>query len=174
MRRELYYLSLQIFVEMRHNRGEYTFLTKTTKMNMICVWSLRSSSRHMYNSSKCNWTVKCFHKTQYIGRYGLLLLLLSCFSRVWLCATPQMAAHLAPPSLGFSRQEHEWVAISFSNEWKWKVKVKTLSRIWLLATPGTAAYQASPSMGFSRQEYWSGLPSPSPRHGLVSEKMDFR
>ena len=36
----------------------------------------------------------------------LLLLLLSRFSRVRLCATPQMAAHQAPPSLGFSRQEH--------------------------------------------------------------------
>ena len=48
----------------------------------------------------------------------------------------------------------EWVAISFSNAWKWKVKVKSLSHVWLLATPWTAAYQAPPSMGFSRQEYW--------------------
>ena len=52
----------------------------------------------------------------------------------------------------------EWVAISFSNAWKWKVKVKSLSCIQLLATPWSAAYQAPPSMGFSRQEYWSGLP----------------
>ena len=56
----------------------------------------------------------------------------------------------------------EWVAISFSNAWKWKVKVKSLSRIRLLATPWTAAHQAPPSMGFSRQEYWSGVPVPSP------------
>ena len=56
----------------------------------------------------------------------------------------------------------EWVAISFSNAWKWKVKVKSLSHAWLLATPWTAAYQAPPSMGFSRQEYWSGVPLPSP------------
>ena len=58
----------------------------------------------------------------------------------------------------------EWVVISFSNAWKWKVKVKSLSRVQLLATPRTAAYQAPPSMGFSRQEYWSGVPllSPSP------------
>ena len=56
----------------------------------------------------------------------------------------------------------EWVAISFSNAWKWKVKVKSLSRVRLLATPWTAAYQAPPSMGFSRQEYWSGVPLPSP------------
>ena len=54
----------------------------------------------------------------------------------------------------------EWVAISFSNAWKWKVKVKSLSRVWLLATPWTAAHQAPPPMGFSRQEYWSGVPLP--------------
>ena len=88
----------------------------------------------------------------------LLLLLLSRFSCVRLCATPQTAAHQAPLSLGFSRQEHWRVAISFSNAWKWKVKVKSLSRVRLLATPWTAAYQASESMGFSRQEYWSGGP----------------
>ena len=57
----------------------------------------------------------------------------------------------------------EWVAISFSNAWKWKVKVKSLSRVWLLVTPWTAAYQAPLSMGFSRQECWSGVPSPSPQ-----------
>ena len=57
----------------------------------------------------------------------------------------------------------EWVAISFSNAWKWKVKVKLLSRVPLFATPWTAAHQAPPSMGFSRQEYWSGVPLPSPR-----------
>ena len=56
----------------------------------------------------------------------------------------------------------EWVAISFSNAWKWKVKVKPLSCVWLLATPWTSAYQAPPSMGSSRQEYWSGVPLPSP------------
>ena len=51
----------------------------------------------------------------------------------------------------------EWAAISFSNAWKWKVKVKSLGRVRLLAIPWTAAYQAPPSVGFSRQEYWSGL-----------------
>ena len=56
----------------------------------------------------------------------------------------------------------EWVAVSFSNAWKWKVKVKSLSRVQLLATPWTAAHQASPFMGFSRQECWSGVPLPSP------------
>ena len=56
----------------------------------------------------------------------------------------------------------EWVAISFSNAWKWKVKVKLLSRVRPSATPWTAAYQASLPTGFSRQEYWSGVPLPSP------------
>ena len=60
-----------------------------------------------------------------------------------------------------------WVAISFSNAWKWKVKVKLLSRVWLLATPWTVAHQAPPSMGFSRQECWSGVPLPSPWKSLV-------
>jgi len=64
----------------------------------------------------------------------------------------------------------EWVAISFSNAWKW-VKVKSFSRVRLLATPWAEAYQAPQSMGFSRQEYWSGLPLPSPlksKHHLIS------
>ena len=58
----------------------------------------------------------------------LLLLLLSRFSRVWLCATPSTAAHQAPPSLGFSRQEH-WSGLPFpspmheSEKWKWSRSV---------------------------------------------------
>ena len=63
-----------------------------------------------------------------------------------------------------------WVAISFSNAWKWKEKVKSLSRVRLLAAPWTAAYQAPPSMGFSRQEYWSGVPLPSPINVTVDLK----
>ena len=55
----------------------------------------------------------------------------------------------------------EWVAISFSSAWKWKVKVKSLSHVRLLVTPWTTAQQAPPSMGFSRQEYWSGVSLPS-------------
>ena len=92
----------------------------------------------------------------------LLLLLLSRFSRVRLCATPWTAAHQAPPFLGFSRQEH-WngLPFSFSSAWKWKVKVKSLSRVQIFTIPWTAAHQAPPSMGFSRQEYWSGVPLPS-------------
>ena len=88
----------------------------------------------------------------------MLLLLLSRFSRVRLCVTPQTAAHQAPPSLGFSRQEH-WSGLPFpspmhgSEKWKWSCLV-----VSDLATPWTTAYQSPPSMGFSRQEYWSGVP----------------
>ena len=66
----------------------------------------------------------------------------------------------------------EWVAIAFSNAWKWKMKVKSLSRVRLLATPWTTAYQAPLSMGFSRQEYWSGLPSPSPNKNATRKKKE--
>ena len=93
----------------------------------------------------------------------MLLLLLSRFSCVRLWATPQMAAHQAPPSLGFFRQEH-WSGLPFpspmheSEKWKGSRSVS----VWLFVTPWTTAYQAPPSMGFSRQECWSGLPLPSP------------
>ena len=88
-----------------------------------------------------------------------------------------MAAHQAPPSLGFSRQEH-WSGLPFPSpmhesekwKWKWTVKVKSISRVRLLVTPWTTAYQAPPSMGFSRQEYWSGVPLPSPYEPLEKTK----
>ena len=114
-------------------------------------------------------------------------LLLSCFSRVRFFATPWTAAYQAPAAAAAKSLQScptlcdpidgsppgspvpgilqartlEWVAISFSDTWKWKVKVKSLSRVWLFVAPWTAAYQTPPSMGFSRQEYWSGVPLPS-------------
>ena len=93
-------------------------------------------------------------------------MLLSHFSRVRLCATPQTAAHQAPPSLGFSRQEH-WSGLHFLLQC---MKVKSESEVAqsrpTLATPWTAAYQAPPSMGFSRQKYWSRVPLPSLKETL--------
>ena len=67
----------------------------------------------------------------------------------------------------------EWVAISFSNAWEWKLKVKSLSCVRLLETSWTAAYQAPPSMGFFRQEYWSGVPLPSLTSMLGKYKQAF-
>ena len=67
----------------------------------------------------------------------------------------------------------EWVAISFSSAWKWKVKVKPLSRVWFPATPWIAVYQAPPSMGFSRQEYWSGVLLPSLNSCFIPPQIHF-
>ena len=64
----------------------------------------------------------------------------------------------------------EWVAIAFSNAWKWKVKVKSLSRVRLPVTSWTAAHQAPLSVGFSRQEDWSGEPLPAPFVWLLDLK----
>ena len=92
------------------------------------------------------------------------LLLLSRFSRVWLC-DPRDGSPPGPAVPGILQARTlEWVAISSSNAWKWKVKVKSLSYVRLPATPWTAAHQASPSVGLSRQEHWSVsayLPFPS-------------
>ena len=91
----------------------------------------------------------------------LLLLLLSLHLCPTLC-DPIDGSPLGSSVAGILQARTlEWVAISFSSAWKWKVKVKSLSRAWLLVTPWTAAYQAPLSMGFSKQEYWSGLPLPS-------------
>ena len=87
----------------------------------------------------------------------LLLRLLSHFSHVQLCSTPETEAHQAPLSLGFSRQEY-WSGVPFPSP----MKVKLLSHVQLFATPWTVAYQSPPSMGFSRQEHWSRLPLSSP------------
>ena len=71
----------------------------------------------------------------------------------------------------FQARTLEWVAISFSNAWKWKGKVTSLlSRVRLPATPWTEAYQAPPSMGFYRHEYWSGVPLPSLDTALLYSK----
>ena len=96
----------------------------------------------------------------------LLLLLLSHFSRVRLCDPMDSSPPGSPVPGILQARTLEWVAISFSNAWKRKVIVKSLSRVRLLATPWTAAFQAPPSMGFSRQEYWSGVPLPSPLNHL--------
>ena len=110
----------------------------------------------------------------YVSRCMLLGWLLP-FLNIWVSAAAVAAAKLlqscptlcnpiddSPPGSPvpgiLQARTLEWVAISFSNAWKWKVKVKSLSWVRLLVTPWTAAYQAPPSMGFSRREYWSRVP----------------
>ena len=87
----------------------------------------------------------------------LLLLLLIRLSRVRLCATPQTAAHQAPPSLGFSRQEY-WNGLPFPSP-TGACMLSRFSHVRLYATLWTAAHQAPLAPGLSRQEYWSGLPT---------------
>ena len=96
----------------------------------------------------------------------LLLLLLSRFSHVQLCVTPEMAAHQAPPGSTIpgilQARALEWVAIA--------LLLSHFSRVQLCATPETAAHPAPPSLGFSRKEHWSGLPFPSPMHESEKQK----
>ena len=88
-------------------------------------WDVTSAPAHPCHKFWANWKSNGREFLEAITIQGrLLLLLLSHFSRVQLCATPQMAAHQAPPSLGFSRQEH-WSRLPFpssmheSKKWKW-------------------------------------------------------
>ena len=102
------------------------------------------------------------------GEISEVLLLLSTTTTTSLQSCPTLCNPIdgSPPGSPvpgiFQARTLEWVAISFSNAWKWEVKVKSLSHVWLLATPWTAAHWAPLSLGFSRQEYWSGVPLPSP------------
>ena len=101
----------------------------------------------------------CLLPTPFFSMCPLLPLLLSRFQSCLTLCDPRDSSPPGSPVPGILQARTlEWVAISFSNAWEWKVKVKSLSRVRLLATPWTAAYQAPPSMGFARQEYWSGVP----------------
>ena len=112
-------------------------------------------------------TVKILQKVDIFSKYAAAKSLQSCPT---LC-DPRDSSQPGSPIPGILQARVlEWVAISFSSAWKWKVKVKSFSRVWLLATPWTAAYQAPPSMGFSRQEYWSRVPSSSSSQSITPTK----
>ena len=117
-----------------------------------------------------NWSLVIF---EYLLTYALSLTLPAAAAAKSLQSCPTLCDPIdgSPPGSPvpgiLQARTLEWVAISFSNAWKWDVKVKLLSRVQLCATPWTAAYQAPPSMGFSRQEYWSGVPLPSPKEIIL-------
>ena len=130
---------------------------------------IRTVMHIFFSSCQILWpSINSVELEMLIGKKGMqgskllmLLLLLSHFSSVQLCdpidgSLPGSAIPGIPQA-----RTLEWVAISLSNACKWKVKVKSLSRVRLFAPPWAAAYQAPPSMGFSKQEFWSGLPLPS-------------
>ena len=137
--------------------------------------SLTSSSVHsskMTAGKASGWTtshhVHIPRKQQVSAAAAAAKLLQSCLA---LCDPRDCSPPGSPVPEILQARTLEWVAISFSNAWKWKVKVKSLSRVRLLATPWTAAYQAPPSMGFSREEYWSGVPLPSPSISRWGQKI---
>ena len=125
------------------------------------VWRVNLESNWLTSSSDCFIKKK---KQLENGEQTVLLLLLSRFSRVRLCVTPQMAAHKAFPVPGILQARTlEWVAISFSNVRKVKSEGEVAQSCLTPSDPWTAAYQAPPSMDFPGKEYWSGVPLPSPR-----------
>ena len=100
----------------------------------------------------------------------LCLLLLSRFSRVRLCATPLTTAHQAPPSLGFSRQEH-WSGLPFPSPVLERESESEVAQSCLtLCDPVDCSPPGSSVHGFSRQEYWSRVPLPSPHCVLGTVK----
>ena len=125
------------------------------------ILSIRIQEDNTRDTQRKIW--KVFNEQSFKSHeQSLLLLLLSHFSCVWLCDPIDGSPPGSPVPGILQARTLEWVAISFSSAWKWKLKVKLLSHVRLLASPWTAAHQAPPSMGFSRQEYWSGVPLPSP------------
>ena len=142
-----------------------------------CRWALsnppnrtKKQSQGTFYSLLLNWDTHFFPSIRYLTPgsqvFGLKLGCIALAKLLQSCPTLCDPIDGSPPGSPIpgilQARTLEWVAISFSNAWKWKVKVKSLSRVRLLATLWTAAYQAPPSMGFSRQEYWSGVPLPSP------------
>ena len=131
--------------------------TKTRWASIQHKASLRKQEDKWLSSSRWRVTVYCF----------AFIMILSYLSFKYATAAKSLQSWPTPcdPRDGSSPDSPvpgilqartlEWVAISFSNAWK--VKVKSLSRVRLFTTPWAAAYQAPPSMGFSRQEYWSGI-----------------
>ena len=107
-------------------------------------------SKQLKYSTVCACTLNCFAA-------AAAKLLQSCPT---LCDPIDSSPPGSPASGILQARTLEWLAMSFSNAWKGKVKVKLLSHVWLFATTWTAAYQAPSSMGFSRQEYWSAVPLP--------------
>ena len=138
---------------------------------MLAIWSLVPLPflKPAWTSGS-SWFTYCWSVAWRILSITLLACAAAAAKSLQSCLTlcdPIDSSPLCSPVPGILQARTlEWVAISFSNAWKWKVKVKSPSRVWLLVTPWTAAYQAPPSMEFSRQEYWSGVPLPSPSYML--------
>ena len=158
------------FLQFESEFGNKEFMTWATVSPWSCFcWLYRASpslaAKNIINliSVLTIWWCPCVESSLMLLEEGVwkLAAAKSCQSCLTLC-NPIDGSPTGPSVPGIPQAIIlEWVAISFSNAWKSKVKVKSLSHVWLLATLWTVAYQAPPSMGFSRQEYCSGLPLPS-------------
>ena len=148
-------------------------LDKPGLKSQLCHWTVTSDKWYIHSKPqfliKWEWSLKWENNT-YLMRFlqelnEIEFLAAAAAKSLQSCPTlcnPRDGSPPGSPVPGILQARTlEWVAISFSNAWKWKVKVKPLSRVQLLVTPWTAAHQAPPSMGFSRQEYRSGVPLPS-------------
>ena len=130
---------------------------------MLAIWSLVPLPflKPAWTSG-ISWFTYCWSLAWRILSITLLACVAAAGKSLQLCPTlcdPRDGSPPGSPVPGILQARTlEWVAISFSKAWKWKVKGKSLSRVRLLATPGTAAHQAPPSLGFSRPEHWSGVP----------------
>ena len=160
-------------------RGKWSSPTDSRFLKVSTITSLYkvlwAGSRHSHSSGvksmntslkvTCSWNENTFHQRALRRVPAVAAAAKSPQSCLTLCNPIDGLPPGSPVSGILQARTLEWVAISFSNAWKWKVKVQSLGRVRLLATSRTAAYQGPPSMGFSRQEYWSGVPLPSPEEG---------
>ena len=160
--------------QLQHQSFQWIFRTDFLRMDWLDLLAVQGTLKSLlqHHSSKASisqhsafFTVQLSHPYVTSGKTIALTAAVAAKS-LQLCPTLCNPVDGSPPGSPvpgiLQARTLEWVAISFSNAGKWKVKVKSLSHALLLATPWTAAYQAPPSMGFSRQEYWSGVPLPSP------------
>ena len=157
----LHFLSIVAFVEGNGNPLQCSCLEKSidrgdwwTTVHTVSVGHSWSDNTHTHTHTHTHGRVGCV----YLGTAAAAAeSLQSCPT---LCDPIDSSPPGSPVPGILQARTLEWVVISFSNSWKWKVKVKSLSRVRPSATPWTAAFQSPPTMGFSRQEYWSGVPLP--------------
>ena len=144
--------------------GFYIYEKFYPKCLLICT--LKDEYKHTHVDSWNNWKRKLFESYFQFEDLTHFSAAAAAAKSLQSCPTLCYPIDVSPPGSAvpgiLQARTLEWVAISFSNAWKWKVTGKSLSRVRLSATPWTAAYQAPSSMGFSRQEYWSGVPLPFP------------
>ena len=150
--------SYPLFLTFSESRLRYT---KSDSLFIYRRARILISKEKVCKAKKIEWSSsRSSHQNlKYSLCYAMLCYAKSLQSCPTLC-DPIDGSHQAPPSLGFSRQEH-WSGLPIPSPMHESEKWKR-SRS-LLATAWTAAYQAPPSMGFSRQEYWRGVPLPSPK-----------